>query len=170
MSYYIRKINRAKWKIAENLQEQEDINKLNADYLSTCLKTSQGQISLWKIEDVSQINDVVAAICSTGEHVNKVDFILLEENELSAIDILPINEPEGNSKIRENHYTIANLNYEKIGMLAKLIFNILENNENRYKRIQEPIVKKILIDAIENKEIKLPLHPTLMEELNINVG
>lgn len=165
MSYYVRKINRAKWNESEALSNEEDINKLNADYLATCLRTQQGVISLWKIDDLCEINDVAIAICSTGEHVDKVDFALLDENELQEIGIIPINEPEGTYKIKEKHYKVENLNYKKLGSLAYLILNTINNKENGFIRIKSSIIKQLLLQAISNNEIKTPLNEQLRKEL-----
>lgn len=165
MSYYVRKINRAKWNESEALSNEENINKLNADYLATCLRTQQGVISLWKIDDLCEINDVAIAICSTGEHVDKVDFALLDENELREIGIIPINEPEGTYKIKEKHYKVENLNYKKLGSLAYLILNTINNKENGFIRIKSSIIKQLLLQAISNNEIKTPLNEQLRKEL-----
>ena len=167
MSYYVRKINRAKWNESEALSNEEDINKLNADYLATCLRTQQGIISLWKIDNLCEINDVAIAICSTGEHVDKVDFALLDENELQKIGIVPINEPEGTYKIKDQHYMVDNLNYKKIGSLACLILNTINNKENGYIRISSSVIRQLLLEAINNNELKLPLNEHLMKELGI---
>ena len=136
--------------------------------MGTCLRTQQGIISLWKIDSVREINDVAIAICSTGEHVDKVDFALLDENELQEIGIVPINEPEGTYKIKDKHYKVENLNYKKIGNLACLILDTINNKENGYIRIKGPIVKQLLLEAIDNNELKLPLHEQLMNELGIS--
>lgn len=167
MSYFVRKINRAKWNETEALKDETDINKLNADYLATCLRTQQGVISLWKIDDPSEIKDVAVAICSVGEHIDKVDFVLLDDKELQSIGIIPQNEPEGTSKIKEKHYKVENLNYKKIGSLACLILDTINNKENGYIRIKSPEVKQLLLEAIKNTELKLPLDEQLMTELGI---
>lgn len=168
MSYYVRKINRAKWNEAENLKNEEDINKLNADYLSTCLKTQQGEISLWKIEKKEELDDVVVAITSVGEYISKVDVVLLDENDLDKISIKPIKQPEGNSKIKDKHHKVENLNYEKIGKIAKIILHTIKNKNDNVKRISVPNVKRILLNAIEKGELKLPKESNLLKELGIS--
>lgn len=167
MSYYVRKINRAKWNEAEALKDESDINKLNADYLATCLRTQQGVISLWKIENISEIKDVAVAICSIGEHIDKADFVLLDDKDLKSIGIMPINEPEGTSKIKENHYKVENLNYKKVGSLASLILSTINNKEDGYVRVKSSELRQFLLEAIKNDEIKLPLNEQLMTELGI---
>lgn len=169
MSCYVRKINRPKWNIANNLKDEIDINKLNADYLASCLKTQQGEISLWKIENEDEIDDVVVAISSMGDCIDKVDVVLVTDEQFQEIGISPINQPEGNSKIRDRHYKLIDLNYEKVGKLAKVIFYNIENDENSYKRISAPKVKSLLRKALENNEIELPNNSPLLEKLKENV-
>ncbi|MDD4187496.1 MAG: hypothetical protein PHX04_01820 [Bacilli bacterium] len=163
MSYYVRKINRAKWKTSEKLNDKEDVNKLEADFLSSCLKVQHGEISLWKIKDESEINDVVIAIVSVGDYADKVDLILIDENDLNNVDITPINAPEGNTKIREQHYKLCDLNYEAIGKVAKIIFNKIETDVTKCKRISARETKSIIINAVSTGELTLLPDSKLLE-------
>jgi len=155
MGYYVRKINRAKWNPSDNLSDKQDINKLEADFLSSCLKVQHGEISLWKINDESEINDVVTAIVSVGDYADKVDLILIDETDLNSAGINPINAPEGTSKIREQHYKLCDLNYETVGQVAKIIFSKIEIDATKCKRITARETQEIIKNAVTIGELDL---------------
>lgn len=49
MSYYIRKISRAKW--PEDVSEAE-VKDVRADAITGCLRTTSDELSLWKVEKI----------------------------------------------------------------------------------------------------------------------
>ena len=89
---------------------------------------------------------------------------MLKEQLIILSEIILVN----NSKIKDKHHKVENLNYEKIGKIAKIILHTIKNKNDNVKRISVPNVKRILLNAIEKGELKLPKESNLLKELGIS--
>jgi len=159
MRCFVRKIKRSKWKPVSFYSNERGIDTLNADFLSTCLRTSLGCISLWEITNDDDIYNVAVELTIPGDRFDDLDFIILTENDLQGIGLLPHKKPEGHTPYRENHHELSGLNIKKINEISELIYTRI-NETGRCKRVTAPEAKASLEKQL-NGGLKLP------QELNI---
>ncbi|MCL2520463.1 MAG: hypothetical protein FWE37_05620 [Spirochaetaceae bacterium] len=154
----------------ESLEKLSNINDLSADFLGSCLRTSSGSISLWKIDNTDdELDKAIVAICAEGNQFSKVDVILLSEKELSTTEGLLSKKPEGITEFKDSHFELSNLNYRKIGKLAEIVFANI-NNQDRCRRVMEADVRKLFKKKIDGNKLKLPPNHILLEKLNYIKG
>lgn len=156
MTYYVRKISRAKWPNNEHESDFDydnfDINELKADAITGCIKTSSNELSLWKIESKDEDINAILPIVAGFEKPNTFDIVYIQEEDLKEAGI-ELNKTKGRTpviELQELHYDADVKNYSGLGTFAKIITHALKDN---YKRIKEKDVKKIIEKAIADGKL-----------------
>ncbi len=157
--FYIRKIDKGKWK-----PDEITINsKIPADAITNCLNTKNNELSTWK---GNSNYESLLSLLSTYQHLDKVDFIMISTAELNSLNIVAKSSPGKNpvQTFVNNHFDLEQLTLQEIDNLANLIKNKFLNK--KVFRLTAPRVKRLLKKAIAKGLIKKEqLHPDLNSKL-----
>ncbi len=166
MSYYVRKIARAKWP-----ETACDINSLPADAISD-LRTTGNTLSVWRIDSLSDLDKAALALAasSKSDKIETISLIWIDEEEILHNSFATENS-EGDTIVEDLsslHRDFVGLTYASLGSLSSLIIKSLELNQ--YQRYTKAKIKSALLDAFKNSRIpKERCHPALYDQLqNMN--
>jgi hypothetical protein len=165
MPILVRRINRAKW---EQIINEDDASDSSADAITNCLKTTNNDLSVWKIETIEQLDDAILALITGGQQtkLSTLHYVLIKE-ELLLKSGLNIAETEGDTRVeslKNTHRDITNLTYSRLGIVKNLILDSLENNKNKEMFITKSKLKSFLNNAIKNGKVnKTDLNKELIE-------
>src|SRR5680860_1384079 len=67
----VRKIEKAKWMQNDILNGEE----VSADAITNCTRTNKNKLSLWFIQDESNLDDAVLALTSQAQHLETIDTV-----------------------------------------------------------------------------------------------
>lgn len=162
MAFFVRKIEQSKWQ-QNKICDGADVS---ADAITSCMRTTSNSLSIWHIEDDTQVNDAVLAIISKHQHLDAIDVVLVCKEDISALDLQMISSP-GDTPVEalvNNHFDLVNLNYSSLGKFAKCIVDSFK--KNRVRRFSKATLKEILQTAIDSDRLKLDdLAPSLASKL-----
>lgn len=177
MSVFVRKINKSKWPSQEDLSskcDEEILPALKADALTSCLRTSNNELSVWVVEDASkdEINKAVLALITNQklERLDRMHIVYFEGADLEILKIDAQNSP-GETIINEYkdlHKNITELNYEKIGKVCTIITSSLRKGLTFSYPERE--LKNLILNAINSQLIdQKKLHMSLQQKLGLPV-
>jgi hypothetical protein len=149
MSLFVRKIEKSKW-------TQNDIfngEPVSADAITICSKTKNNTLSVWEIDDISQIENVVMAMIASDDKLDTLDIVCFSDELLykKGLNIKVVPGKTRYSKMAGRHRDIIDLNYPKIGSYAEIIVNELVNK--RDQRYTVGCVKQLLRKALSAGKI-----------------
>lgn len=151
MPFLVRSIIRSKW----GQPDVKNTDDAGADAITRCLKTTGNTLSVWRIESTEDLDVAVLAFVSTNERLDKLDFVLLDEQQVIEAGIKIDAEVLGDSPVvslNETHRNLADLGYAALGRIKDLIIEVLrKDGEVRYR---PPQLSKILKEAIQNGLVK----------------
>lgn len=158
MPILVRKINRSKWSDAP-----DDVFGVSSDAITSCLRSQNNSLSVWKIASEEDLDEVVLALVANFQRLETIDVVILDGEYLIRVNV-EREECEGNTPISEvdaQHFDLVNLNYFKIGLVAEhIIERIKLNKVRRYTKVE---LKTLLKKAIELQRIGI-------EDLNESVA
>ena len=158
MALLVRKIEKSKW-MQKNILNGE---LASADAITNSLKTTNNTLSVWRVESEAEIEKAVLAIVSESQHLDAIDIIILDQEEIKSKK-LELTNSLGKTPFKEfihNHCDIVQLDYGSLGKVADIIINSFKKNrDTRYTKSQ---LKKIISDGIVQGSVKI-------EELNENI-
>ncbi|MDI9313023.1 MAG: hypothetical protein QM535_22625 [Limnohabitans sp.] len=162
MSLLIRKINKAKW-FQINVLNDSDVS---ADAITNCLKTSKNTLSVWNIQEESDLDNAILAIVASQDHLDTIDIVILEHTSLIKYNIKIVASP-GDTPINtliDTHRDLEELTFSKLGIVKDYIVERIRND--KLKRYTVATLKKLLKSAIENGLIKKEdLKETMREKI-----
>lgn len=151
MSLVVRKIEYNKWLQNKVLDGEQP----SADAITNCIRTYRNTLSVWLINDSTELEEAVLAIVSQFDHIDAVDFLVIEAPMLREKAL----ELECNQGITpyaafvDKHCDIVNLDYTALGCVAKVVVeSIRRSYRERFTRSQ---LKKILQEGIDRGKIRL---------------
>ena len=163
MSILVRRINRAKW---QQIINEDDTSDSSADAITNCLKTTNNDLSVWKIDTIEGLENAILALI-TGSQQTKLStlhYVLLDENVVLEKG-LSLKESEGDTNVeslKNTHKDISKLTYKRLGIIKDLIIEQLENDDETF--FTKSKLKEILKKAIHDGKVsKNSLHPDLVE-------
>ena len=163
MSILVRRINRAKW---QQIINEDDTSDSSADAITNCLKTTNNDLSVWKIDTIEGLENAFLALI-TGSQQTKLStlhYVLLEENVVLEKG-LSLKESEGDTNVvslKNTHKDISKLTYRRLGIIKDLIIEQLKNDDETF--FTKSQLKEILKKAIhEGKVSKDSLNPDLVK-------
>ena len=156
MAYILRTIRKARWYDHESISWLA-AGEFQADALSD-LKTDDNELSVWHVaDDRSNLDQVVAALASTRDHVSNLDYALLDQNFIFQIQI-NIWPTVGNSPHEEAnlwHRDLIEFSALKLYTLAKSVFENAERKRYSEKEILRLIARAIASGRIDRTQLKL---------------
>lgn len=158
MSYLLRAFLKNEWQ----KNSGKSLDEFYADPITKCIKTSGNTLSVWTSStndfDSTELKDLILAFASSTNQPATLDFILLDEKELSAKDI-EIIETEGITKFsaqKNKHRDLANLTYQKLGIVSIHIMNQANIATNVY-RITVSKLLNLMAEAVQGEKPKIKL-------------
>lgn len=155
MPLILRKIRRSKWYKHEGVPWLQP-GELQADTLVD-LKTEDNCLSVWRVEDESNLDDLVGALAATCAVLSNLDYAILAEENVSALG-LKIIQTEGNTpnkNVNKWHRELVELSASIVVDLAKAIFTSGETKRTRPQQILRFIARAVesgQIDAVKLSE------------------
>lgn len=154
MAYLVRKIN--KKKNIDTLRGDLDVDQLTADMPTGELRTTNGTLSAWIVESLSEVNEAILAIAVTSSKISKMDFLIIDTEILKNYDLefkqtyagrdIPIPD------LQDSHYDIVNLSMGKLKNCVLAYKAVVDKDVDgklvvRYSEGQiKDILKKAFVD------------------------
>lgn len=164
MSILIRRINRAKWE--QIINEEDDDVDVSADAITNCLKTSNNDLSVWKIANITELDNAILALI-TGSMQTKLStlhYVMIDE-ELLLKSGLTINNTDGDTaviELKKTHNDISNLTYKKLGIVKNHILESIKNEKSSFFTRSQ--LKNLINIAISERRLyKSNLNEELIE-------
>ena len=140
MGVCVRKINKSKWPTEEILAEKKDeevLPILKADALTSCLRTSKDELSLWTVENTSdnEIKKAILALITNSrlERLDRIYVVYFDEDKVKQAG-LTLKKSPGDTVISTYtnlHQDMTELNYERMGKVSALITSALRDKSKR---------------------------------------
>lgn len=177
MGVCVRKISKSKWPPEEVLQEKSDeeiLPFLKADALTSCLRTSKDELSLWTVENTSEVEikkAILALITNSRlERLDRIQVVYFEENDVENLGLTLKKSPGDTviSNYTDLHQDMTGLTYDKMGKVSKLITSAIR--DKRVKKYKEKELGDMLLEAIKSGLVEQKkLHMLLQHKLGLNV-
>lgn len=156
MSYLLRAFLKNEWQ----KNSGKSLNDFFADPITKCIKTSGNTLSVWvsSTDDFSsnELKDLILAFASSTKQPATLDFILLDEAALSTKNI-EIIATEGITKFftqKDKHRDLANLTYEKLGIVSTHIMNQASISTNVYRITVSKLIS-LMAEAVTGDNPKI---------------
>ena len=149
MPLLIRRISRAKWERIGN-------HDVSADAITSCLKTYQNDLSVWRISSKDELNDAILALI-TGSKQTKLStlhYVIIDE-DLVFDNGLSLKKTDGDtvaSNLVKNHRDIEQLTYSKLGVVKDLVLKCINSDNASF--MTKKNLKDLLRKAINNGKVK----------------
>ena len=151
--FLARMISRAKWERKEWMSDGE----ISADAVTADLRTQNNNLSLWRCDSGANrdIDNVVLAIASGRDKVDKVEFVLIDDEDLKH-DGHIIKDTNGRTPVQslvKLHVDVMRLNYCRLGKVARRVASAVAANQCH--RVSKKRVGKLLVGAVDRGEVKI---------------
>jgi len=150
MSLIVRKIEYNKWMQRDILNGAEP----SSDAITNCMKTTRNTLSVWYINDSTELEEAVLAMASQFDHLDTADFLIIEIPLLQEKHLL-LDKTRGMtpySNFADNHRDIINLDYSSLGSMARIV---VESIKRSYReRFTRPKLINLLKQGIDDGKIK----------------
>lgn len=162
MSILVRRINRAKW---DQIIDETDINDSSADAITNCLKTTNNDLSVWKIDIETEINDAILALITGSQQakLSTIHYVMFDEEELNEKGII-ISETLGDTiveELKDKHRDLSKLTYKKLGLIKDIIVTAITENKSSFMTRSD--LKSLLKKSIQEGKVNLEsLNPDLI--------
>ena len=161
----VRMLNISKW--------DHDCIKQRKQYYGDAisdLKCSQNTLSVWKADNLKEIEEAVLALALGREVIQKMAIVILDENNILDKYKVTITETPGNvpiKRLQNRHRYLSNIDYWCLGFIAEHIGDQLNNPVN-YKIFTRKEIEQLIRDAInQDKDLINNINPKLKENLKI---
>src|SRR5574344_1662236 len=109
---FLRAISKGKW------ETNAVTSDISADSVTGDLRTKENTLSVWKINNDTDIDNYCMITALNRDRISKVDYIVINEEELQALGIetKPIKglcKAFADETIKESHYDMVDINYDK---------------------------------------------------------
>jgi hypothetical protein len=158
--YLARKITRAKW----DATEFTGPDGIRADAITTDLRTYNDTLSFWRCNsDLGDVADVVLALAASMERVDRVQVVLLPEDDLAVtckLNASPENAHTPVTGLRERHVDLIQLDMVQLCFIAKQIATALRAASDNlgglnYQQFSVKQVGEIVSTAVRNNRVTL---------------
>ncbi len=151
--FLARKVTLSKWEPKAGLSEGE----ISADALTSDLRTQNNSLSFWQcgVGNTDDVEEAVLAMAAGRDHVDKLDVVWLDDDELLA-DGQTLSNTKGRTPVHELvnlHVDVCRLDYVRLGRVARRVVSAIE--EERFFRLRKSRVKAMLVKAVKQERVKL---------------
>lgn len=156
----LRKITMNRWHRGDPLYDKPE--NVGLDTISRDLKSTDNMLSFWNFDDDEGFEDAVVAFASTMERIDRLHFLLVEEQALDKREVRWVYSA-GDTKFHEyndRHVDVGALDYGNLrGLLDVVVECVKCDAPPKIRLVDRQTLKKLLKEAIECGKIKI-------EELN----
>lgn len=139
MKDVVRKYSRSKWKE----RPFPDGSDLSADALSSCLRTSDGKLSVWCCHDTEEDRqEAVLALATSGQHLETMDVIVLDRKTIEHEGYSLVESEAGGLspvlELNQRHADVCELSAQKVVKFAEFLAPMIRDGSEckRYTRAQ----------------------------------
>ena len=158
MSYFVHKITVSNWTtIDDNEITDEEFELLKADGITNDLKSNNNEISFWEIDSLSEneLNDISISILTGRDEKQDLSIVAIPKADLD--EHFRIKKSLGSTcylKYADKHYDLIDMNYKKLGVLARIIIRTQQNKDMVFDFIYAQQQRHIM-ELISNEDIVL---------------
>ena len=139
---------------------------IQADTVVSEFKTDKNKLSVWKIENTSDIEDAFIALASNCSTIGTICAAMIPPEELK---LLEFDDEEGDTPtigINHKHCNIIELNYVSLGHVISSILRCVQNQDNMLIRKSRADMKNLLAKAYsQNKLDTTRISPSVLDEI-----
>lgn len=122
------------------------------------LRTKKNTLSVWLANSEEEIEIAVVALALGRDEIQKITYVLIDEQDLRGIEIETSDENEGEARgldehLLKNHRDLVEIDHKHIGLLAEYIER-LTIDKTRWVTVTKPNVKKYLNKYKENIDLQ----------------
>lgn len=158
MGYLVRKlIKRTK---LDDIVTESNLENISADIPTTEFRTTDSNLSTWKIDKLEELDSAVLAIAVTSSELSRLDVIVIDEEILKEHELIYKQTYAGIDliipELQNIHYDIMNINYSKLKDCMDVYKKIFQKDVdgNMYiKRYSIGKIKEMLLDALKQDKI-----------------
>jgi hypothetical protein len=146
----VRKIDKAKWMKGDNIKEPP-----TADAITGCLRTKGNTLSVWRINNETELEEAVLAIVSGQDRLETIDVVILDDDYFVKCKI-STEETKGLTPVadlRDTHIDLCSLDFYTIGMVAEHIIESIK--KDNLKRFTKAKLTEIIKNAIAKNRLEL---------------
>ena len=135
------------------------------------LRTQNNTLSVWRADSDEDINDAIVAMSLNRNDVSKMIALLLDEEELTAMQIdfsdkNPGKAPGAIEDIKKKHRYLVEIDYKRLGVLSNYMLKIVHDKSKRIE-VSKPNMKKLLEQYRDGEKIILDeMNDDLRNNLN----
>lgn len=137
---YIRKINGINnWNPSKTMLYDGSFS--SGDILFKELRTTKNTLSIWSFTNEQELNDVLVAIALNRDNIQKLNYMILDDDEISRLGILV--EPEQgiadgliDTAILDRHHNLTKIDFWRLGFVSEYFIE-LAKDEQRHSSITE---------------------------------
>lgn len=147
MSFYVRKIARAKWNVL-NKGDENIIYNYRADTIANDLHVTDNNLSLWKVDTLESddINPIIIinSLLNAKNNINKIDLLCVPEAFVSKYSLSPNAIETVLSQKDDRHYDIVDLSVRLLmDFAAEVVIDILTKADQPENPAISDLVKTI---------------------------
>ena len=155
MHVLVKKLNAAPWKILGAVRVED----IPADRFGSCLKTKGNTLSVWRCQENS-LDEAVLAIVAANDYLDTFDIVVFSEDELGEAG-LDVRETRGETPIddlADTHRDIVDMTYSSLGAIGRLIVAKFAHEDTigsrvSVRRYSKGQLKKIVLSAISENRL-----------------
>lgn len=159
MAYLIRKIsNKAN---VEELREITSVKDVKCDLVKKEFNTQNNCLSTYYIDSLDKENEAILAIALTGDHLEKFDYIVIDEGQCKQYGFEHKSTHPGCEvpikNLDSEHHDIVGLTYGKIENVLECYQETAskENSRDRIKRCNNSNLRELVCDAYRDNRIDI---------------
>lgn len=145
MSQFLRMIsNITRWNGSDTVDRKDGL--FTGDMLAD-LRTTNNKLSVWQVDTEKDVEKAIVALALSRDTVQKMCYMVLDEDELESIGISIIKDSNIpsygiDSSVLSNHGDMVNIDYWRLGFLTEYMLKIAQNTS--CKTFTKPQVTKLL--------------------------
>ncbi|UYQ93957.1 hypothetical protein MKQ68_02465 [Chitinophaga horti] len=161
MPFVVRRINRAKW------DQLKDANgDVSADAITICLKTTNNDLSVWRIDSLSDLEKAILALVTgaCAVKLSTIYIVVINEDDIKnkGLQLTPTDGDTTITSLVKLHQDISSLTYNKLGAVKDLILHCF-SSPTTFQTYTRKQLKDLIKDAITNNSISISeLNPELV--------
>ncbi|MCZ7568850.1 MAG: hypothetical protein M5U01_09715 [Ardenticatenaceae bacterium] len=160
MSLVLRKVKLNQWYPRINCPWLEE-NELHADPVVD-LATRGNTLSVWVLDDRSNVERVMVALAASVDHVSAIDYVLFDSRLLDNLGIIAEEEAGATPDEEANrcwHRNLVKLSAQKLTSLATAILET-----GHWDRIPEKTVRERIIQGVDSGCLRLDKFKPIMRQ------
>ena len=153
---YIRKINGINnWNPSKTMLYDGSFS--SGDILFKELRTTKNTLSIWSFTNDHELKDVLVAIALNRDNIQKLNYMILDDDEISQLGIFV--EPEQgiadgltDNAILNRHHNLTKIDFWRLGYVSEYFIE-LAKDENRHNSITEKRLFGLIRQSVDSGKI-----------------